>query len=1138
MRGGHVRFAVLGPLEATNGRRVDPDRPAQRRLLAVLLFHAGTPLETDVLIDRFWGEAVPRTAKAALQTHLSALRRRLGADLIATTSSGYRLDLGDHELDRETFDRIADAARDAHERGAWEAAADLAAQALAIWRGPPYADLVDDEFAWPEISRLEERRGALIELRAEALLALGRGEVALPDLEAAAAEHPLRERLCELIMLARTRAGRPTEALEAYQQLRSTLAEMGLEPSPALRDLEERILREDPTLVPSRVRHNLPSLTTSFVGRHVEIGELSRLVSEHRVVTVTGVGGTGKTRLSVEVARRLLGRFPDGVYLVELGGLTDPDLVVTELAATLGFRTERQPTLDAVSDALRHRSVLVVLDNCEHLIDACAEVAAAIGERGPGATVLATSREAFGLAAERVFEVPPLETPPEEVTDVVALSDYDAVRLFADRAVHAASQFALEPATLPAVATICRQLDGLPLAIELAAARMRSLSAATIASHLDDRFRLLARGRHGAPLRQQTLEAAIDWSYQLLDERERALFRRLSVFRAGFDLEAAEEICSDDAVPRTEVAELLGRLADQSLLGRDRSGDDVRYRLLETLRHFARQRLEVDDSVDELLRRHLAWYLAIAEAADIHLEDAEQPGWLDRLGADRENLDAALEYSVTLGERRAVSRLAEALGWYHARLGQYARAVAEMRAAIDHLDPSADPERAAAVHVRLAGTLYGSGDEADALTQARLACDLLAERGPSQAKVRALSELASLHLRIVQQDPQPAIDASREAVAVASAIGDRYAESHALRTLGTALCWAGAVDEGIAHLRRALATAIAIDNPPAILGVYMRLYISLVDFARDDDEAARTADEALAWLDAGGGRWGQSTNLLMWFAYGSMRGGRWRRAEEMLDRSGEYHIEGMSLMSYRSLRGMLRWMQGRLTEAQTEIGQLRATDPRPRYFRLLYPLEAEVAADEGRLDDVRRLAEAHLDAQVIPAEETTKVGTLRALVRAEIDAAEANPSARHDHLARARRAMVRIRRLVTNHPTDALSGLQLERPRTYLALAEAELARGTEAGPNAWRAMIDQPLFAYWRLYARWRLGESLLAIGRHDEGTAELRAARAYTDEVGAYLLRGRIDATARRTGVNLGAPVTEPRRDDRTPGRDHIAP
>ena len=1096
--------------------------------------HAGQVIDTEVLIDRFWADEPPRTARAALQTHLAALRRRLGADLVQTTAAGYRFDTDGHQLDRRDFEGHARTAREAATDGRWEEAADDARQALGLWRGEPFPELAGDAFAQPEVTRLEELRMELIELRASALLAIGRGEQALADLEAAVAENPLRERLTELVMLARTRVGRPTEALETYQRLRLTLAEMGLEPSPPLRDLEERILREDPTLVPPRVHHNLPAPGTSFIGRDAEMGELSALVDDHRLVTVIGVGGTGKTRLAVEVARRLLDRFPDGVYLVELGGLVDPELVLTEVAATLGLRGERKPTLDAIVDTLRNRTVLVVLDNCEHLIDLSATVATAVVERTPGAAVLATSREAFGVPAERVFETLPLDAPPEGTIDVAAVGAYDAVRLFVDRA---AAGFTLAADTAAAVATICRRLDGLPLAIELAAAGTRSMSVAGIAGHLDDRLGLKVGSRHGSERRQRTLEAAIDWSYQLLDLPERALLRHLSVFRSSFELGAAEAICADAEIPREAVAHALGRLVEQSLLRRH-FGPGDRYRLLETIRRFARARLEEHGGAGQIRRRHRDWYLALAEAADAHLEDAEQPEWLDRLGADRENLDTALDHSVEVGDALPAARLAEALAWYHARRGQWSRAVTEMRIALDHLDPTADPERAAAIRVRLAGTMYSSGDEDGAVAEARRACDLVADRGPSQAKVRALSELASLHLRIVQQDPRPAIDAAREAVAVAAAIGDRYAQSHALRTLGTALCWAGDVEEGVAQLREALSLSIAITNPTAILGVYMRLYISLVDFARDDDEAARIAEEALGWLETEGGRWGQATNLLMWFAYGFMRGGRWRRAEEMLDQSATYHIEGMSAMSYHSLRGILRWMQGRLTEAQTEIRLLRATDPRPRYFRLLFPLEAEVAADEGRLADVRRLAEEHLAAEVIPAEEAAKAGTLRALVRAEKDAAESDPAASATHLARAEQAAAEVRRLVAGRPTEPLSGIQLEPPPIYLALAEAELARGTDAAPAAWSAVRDRPLFAYWRAYATWRLGETLVATGRREEGVSELRAARDLADALGATLLRARIDAVTRRLGLSLEPPPTPPSRSPRSPPPGRTAP
>ena len=1135
-----MRFAVLGPLQVTADGPIELERPSHRRLLALLVLEADRPLDTDTLIERYWAEEPPRTARAALQTHLSQLRRRIGDRTIETAGAGYRLVLDGHQLDRDEFEEHAQAARTGHEAGAWELAADEAERALALWRGRPFAELDDDPEAQPTIARLEELRLELMELRADALLSIGRVERALPDLEGVAAQHPFRERLWELLMLARTRAGRPTEALDAYQALRFTLGEMGLEPSPALRELEERIFREDPSLVPPRVHHNLPTPVASFIGRGAELTELRRLITEHRLVTLTGVGGAGKTRLAVEAARGALADHPDGVYLIDLAGLVQPELVVPEVAATLGLRPERRPALEAVLDAVRQRSVLLLLDNCEHLVDACASLASSILEAAPQTTVLATSREALGLPGETVYAVPPLAVPPPTESAVATLRGYDAVRLFADRAAAAAPGFELAQTTVGAVATICRRLDGLPLAIELAAARIRSLAPQALADRLADHLGLLSDGRPGTRPRHRTLEAAIDWSYQLLDERERIVFARLSTFAGGWSLEAAEAVCADDRLPRNEVVEPLSRLVERSLVVRESAADgSARYRMLETLREFARVRLEEASEGESLARRHREWFLALAEEAAEHLDASDQAEWLDRLGDERDNLVAALTRSLGSGDRDATSRLAEVLAWYRSKMGQHAIAIGDMRTALNTIDHADDPERAAALLVRLAGTGYAIGDEALALASARAACDLLDGAPPSAAKVRALSEFASLYLRIVQQEPEPAVAASREAIEAARAIGDRFAESHALRTLGTALSWAGEIDEGLEHLRAALAIARDIDNPTAILGVYMRLYITLVDFARRDGEAAEMAEDALAWLDAGGDRWAGAANLLMWFAYGSLRGGRWRPAETMLDRSAGFHVEGAGRMSYHSLRAMLRWMQGRLTEAHAELALLRSTDPTPRYFRLLYPLEAEIAADEGRLVDVRSLAQEHLAAELIPAEQATRAGTLRALVRAEVDAAlAASSAARREHLRRARAAITLIRRLVARHAGGSLAGIQLEPPSVSLALAEAELTRASGPDAEAWRTAASTALFAYWRLYADWRLAESLLISGDAAAGVRELQAARARADELGAYLVRGQLDALARRYGISPQPPSREHRPIGQRSARGHTAP
>jgi predicted ATPase/DNA-binding SARP family transcriptional activator len=1110
-----VRFTVLGELRAIARSDITLSRPAHRRLLSILLLEADRGVETDVLIDRFWGEEPPETAKAALQTYVSQLRRLLGERTIATLDSRYRLDLRGHHLDSQVFAAFGSAARTALVSGVWAEVLMHAERALALWHGPPFGELRDDAFALAEIARLEEARIELVEMRAEALLAIGRTEEALPDLERFVVEHPLRERLREHLMVARARLGRTSEALETYHQLRRELDELGLEPGPRLRDLEERILQEDPVIVPPRVRNNLPARRTTFVGRSAELEELRSLLVETRHLTLTGVGGTGKTRLAIELAQSAMADHPDGVHFVSLAALADPDLVAHDVAEAIGLRSEDRSADDVLRASLANRRVLIVLDNCEHLLDACAHVAGTLADAGPGVRVIATSREPLRVEGEVLYSVPPLSMPVDDAR-IEGLTGSDAVRLFADRAALVVRGFSLTEANGPVIGDICRRLDGLPLAIELAAARTRSLTLDTIAARLGDRFALLRGGSRTAPRRHQTLRAAIDWSYQLLDGEERTLFERLSIFAGGCTLEGAEAVCADDDLDRSRILEVLTRLVDRSLvrlvLG---SAEDARYVMLETIHEFAGEQL--DEREAALLRdRHRGWFASLAGEAVPRLEASDQLEWLDRIHAERDNLAAALRSAVDAGANDEAANLAETLGWYRLRQGQYRQGIELVRQALDHLSATGDVEREAALRVRLAGTLYSMGSD-EALPEAQRAAALVANRDPSPAKVRALTELASLHQRINQRDPEVSVDAARQATAAARAIGDRFAETHALRTLGTALAWAGDLDEGIARLREALTLSHEIDNPAATLGVYMRLHITLIDFAVRNDQADELAEEAITWLEeAGGGRLGGAASLLMWFAMGFIRSGRWSRAEEVLARSGTYHLEGMVVMSYLTLRALLHWSQGRLDEASEDVAALRATGPRPRYYRVLHTIDANVRFDQGDLEAVRAVADEHVHAAVEPVEEPTKAGTLQALVRAEVAAAlDADGPARADHRRRAEAAVQTIRSLIERYPPRTLSGLQLEGATVSLALAEAELSRLDEPQPELWRALLDRPWYVYWRIYARCRLAESLLALGRREEGTDALADARHAADRVGAPHLRDEVDLIARRAGI-----------------------
>ena len=1112
-----MRFTVLGALGVISRSDVVLSRPAHRRLLSILLLEPDRALEPEVLIDRFWGDDPPETARAALQTYVSQLRRLLGEGVILTTGSGYRVDLRGHHLDSQVFAALGSAARTALSAGAWQEVLSHAERALALWHGPPFEELQADEFALPEIARLDELRIELVEMRVEALLTLGRTEDALPDLERFVIEYPLRERLREHLMVARARLGRVSEALETYQDLRRTLGEMGLEPAPALRELEERILREDPVLVRSRVRNNLPQRLTTFVGRSAELDQLRDALGASRMVTLTGVGGTGKTRLAIELAQRVLTDHPDGVYLVGFAALSDPGLVATDVAEVMGLRVERASAEDALRDSLRNRRVLLVLDNCEHLLAACARLAEVLLQSGPGVSVIATSREALRVPGEMIHAVPPLATPPVDDSSAEEIGDFDAMRLFADRAALASRSFALSKDNMGVVADICRDLDGLPLAIELAAACVRSLTPEDIAARLKDRFRLLRDGSRTSPPRHQTLHAAIDWSYQLLADDERALFDRLSVFAGGCTLEAAESICSGDGLDRGDILQLLSHLVDKSLVVVQLTpAGTARYLLLETLRQFAQDRIGEAASA-AVQRRHRDWFCALAQSAIAHFDESDQLAWLDRLHDDRNNLAAALEWSVQRGDDPRAARLAEAMGWYRVKQGDLRKGVDLMRIALEHLDPETELDREVALRVRLAGTRYSLGDQA-AIADAERARSLVADAEPSPVKVRALTEFATMHLRINQRDPDRSIAAAQEATVAARAIGDRFAESHALRELGVALGWAGQIDEGIERLRDALAVAREIGNPTATLGVYLRLYITLLDFAQRQDEANALADEVIAWLDAGGERWGASAALLTWLSMGFQRSGEWGRAEETLERCSGYHREGAVQMSYLSLRALQDWMRGRLDEAAATVEALRQTNPPSRYFRMLFPIEAGIRADEGRLDAVRAIAEAHLAAEEGPMEESTKAGTLHILVRAEVDAAlDASGSTRTEHLRRAQKAIDTIRDLIERFPPATLAGLQLEIADTYLLLCESEATRASDPQPELWRALLDRPWYAYWRLYARCRLGESLLAAQQQDEGLRPLRLARERASELGAEILRDEIDAVARRAGVPL---------------------
>ncbi|WP_233583963.1 BTAD domain-containing putative transcriptional regulator [Micromonospora sp. CV4] len=700
-----VQFGVLGPLAVTTdaGEPVVVPGAKVRALLADLLTNRNQVISTDRLIDDLWGDDAPANPAGALQVRVSQLRKALndaepGArEMIESRPPGYLL-----RADAIDADRFAELARCTD--------VERLTEALKLWRGEAYADVADAEFVRAEATRLAEQRLTVHERLAEARVLRGEHDLVAADLAELVARHPLREGLRAVQLRALYAAGRQSEALDSYAELRDRLAdELGLDPGPELVALHRRILEQDAGLsAPPKtaiIRNSLPAQLDELVGRAEALTELRALLGRQRLVTLVGPGGVGKTRLATEAARAQ--SLPDGVHLVELAPLPAGDPRVAEqVLGALDTREAAGASLsaaDRLTAALRHRHLLLVLDNCEHVIEPVADLVVRLLRDAPGVRVLATSREPLGLTGELLWEVPPLSVP--EGGDLDAVRRSPAARLFTARAAAQQRAFRLDGRTAPVVAQLCRRLDGLPLALELAATRVRALGVRGVVDRLDDRFRLLTTQQRDVPPRQRTLTAVIGWSWDLLDEADRVVLARLAVFRDGCTPEAAERVCQTDL-------DTLARLVDRSLVVLDDSGVQPRYRLLESVAAFCLDRLT---DADEVRARHAAYYTELAERADPQLRGADQQRWLALLDAETANLRTALVHGGGL-------RLAIALSWYwylRGRLTEARRALAvpgdatqESRAApwrVGFALSQGDPIVPAELRAALAGDPDGRG---------------------------------------------------------------------------------------------------------------------------------------------------------------------------------------------------------------------------------------------------------------------------------------------------------------------------------------------------------------------------------------------------------------------------------------------
>ncbi|WP_051109065.1 BTAD domain-containing putative transcriptional regulator [Actinomadura flavalba] len=685
-----MRFGVLGPLAVwtSDGVPAPVPEPKVRALLASLLVRPGRPVSVDRLADDLWGADLPGNPANSVQSKVSQLRRALeraepgGRDLVEHGPAGYRLRVEPGAVDAGRFAVLLAEARAASDP---RARAVRLADALALWRGDPFAGLDDYAFTRAAAEALTEQRLTALEEQAETGLELGEHARLADELGALVARHPLRERLRAVHLRALYRAGRQSEALDGYTDLRRRLADdLGLDPGPELTALHRAILRQDPALAAPRPAPRLPLPPTELIGRDATVAAVGAALGTSRLVTLTGPGGVGKTRVALEAARR----FPGGALFVELAGRRGE--VPEAVAAVLGVRdAARAPETDLVerlAGALRSRRALLVLDNCEHVIEPVARLAAALLARAPELHILATSREPLALAAETLVAVPPLGADA-------------AARLFAARASAAAPGFEPDEAGRAAVAVICRRLDGLPLALELAATRVRALGVHRLAERLDDRFRLLAAGHRDAPARQRTLRAVIDWSWEPLGAPERAVLRRLAVHPGGCSLEAAEAVCGDD-VP--DVFDVLARLVDRSLVVAVQDACGVRYRLLESVAAYCAERLTEAGEDAAVRRRRDAYYRDLAEEAEPHLTGPRQQWWLDVLDAEDVNVRAALDHATRGGDAATALRLANALTWYWFLRGRRREAHRALSAALALDGPAAPRARAAAWHAGFA----------------------------------------------------------------------------------------------------------------------------------------------------------------------------------------------------------------------------------------------------------------------------------------------------------------------------------------------------------------------------------------------------------------------------------------------------
>ena len=844
---------VLGGL----GLRVDGEScplggPKAQQLLSVLVAHRGDPVSSARLIEALWGDRSPKSATATVQSQVSRLRAVLPARFsISLESAGYQLETPDDGVDALRFEALLARCQTLSARDS----VPVLESARALWHGPAFGQHADLCEVQGEAARLDELRLVATDAWAEARIATGEPARMVGELEALVTRHPLRECYWRLLMVALYRTGRQGEALRRADEYRKMLRrDLGLDVSPAVRELESEILADEPALGPvggpfpkRRAGPGLgPQLlgATSFVGRDPEVSSLSEAVGVNPVVTVTGPGGVGKTRLAMRVAGGVLDSFEDGVTIVELAPLRDASGAAQVIAHALDIQQRQYRTIEAtIEDHLASRNSLLLLDNCEHVTDTIAPFVDRLRSACPRLRILATSREPLGLAGEYVEVLVPLSLPPSGSVTAEEIQGSAAVKLLVSRAAVATRGFTLTDDNAPAVAEICRRLDGLPLAVELAAARLRTMGIDAVAERLTQRTEMLGQTQRGADGRQRSLHHLVEWSHDLLEPVEQRVFEQLAVFAGGFDLTAAEAVCSIDLDAPSTLGTLAG-LVDKSMVVFVDPGPP-RYRLLEPLREFGLDRLREHDILEAVEDRHLSWFVDLAARGAVGLDGPDEASWSIALSRDLENFRAAHLTALRRGDADGALGLVSSLQEFAFRrvlyeIDSWADASVALPGARGH------PDRPTALAVSAYGR-FVRGDMEEAIS---LASDSVAEAGSADSGLaeRVLGN-ASFYMEQVEEGVawmDQMLESARQANSKARIAHGLYMGSVAQTSIGDGI--RGAVLAGEAR-----ATAQVVQSPTAAAQSDYALGLALE--GTDPNEALVLLEGASEAASGAGNRW-------------------------------------------------------------------------------------------------------------------------------------------------------------------------------------------------------------------------------------------------------------------------------------------